>query len=307
MGLIIATLYVKVYDGNQMVSSTFDPNQFKMAQREGWDSVAQGWKEWWEPIEKEAQKLSQRLIELAEIKPGQRVLDVATGIGEPSITAAKVVGTGGHVLATDISRQMLAIAKERATLLGLQDIIEFKESDAENLDLANSSFDAALCRWGLMLFPNLDAAIRKIYSSLVSGGRFAAAVWADATKVPIISLATRIIGSQVQMSAPPPGGVPNPFSLSDTNKLENSLARAGFRDIHIETVIVTSEFESGEDYCRYCQAVSTSARIALSKETEERKEDIWRKVAEEAARNYGTANGLIKMDNESICIVGTRP
>jgi ubiquinone/menaquinone biosynthesis C-methylase UbiE len=83
--LIVATLYVKVYDGNQMVSLTFDPNQFKMAQREGWDSVAEGWKEWWEPIEKGAQKLSQRLIELAGIKPGQRVLDVATGIGEPSI------------------------------------------------------------------------------------------------------------------------------------------------------------------------------------------------------------------------------
>src|SRR5215213_5208406 len=305
MELIIATLYVKVYDSNQMVSLTFDPNQFKMAQREGWDSVAEGWREWWEPIEKGAQKISQRLIELAEIKPGQRVLDVATGIGEPSITAAKVVGTGGHVLATDISRQMLAIAKERATLLRLQDIIEFKESDAENLDLANSSFDAALCRWGLMLFPNLDAAIGKIYSSLVSGGRFAAAVWADATKVPIISLATRVIGSQAQISAPPPG-VPNPFSLADTNKLENSLARAGFRDIHIDTVIVTFEFESGEDYYRYCQAVSPSARIALSKETEERKEDVWRKVAE-AARNYGTANGMIKMDNESICIVGTRP
>ena len=289
-----------------MVSWTFDPNSFKRDQREGWDSVAGGWKEWWVSIEKGAQKLSQRLIELAEIKPGQRVLDVATGIGEPSITAAKVVGTSGHVLATDISRQMLAVAKERATFLRLQDIIEFKETDAKNLDLANSSFDAALCRWGLMLFPNLDTAIGKIYSSLVPGGRFAAAVWAEATKVPIINLATRIIGSEVQMSVPPLG-VPNPFSLADTNKLENSLARAGFRDIHIDTVIVTFEFESGGDYCRYCQAVSASAHTALSKVTEERKEDVWRKVAQEAARNYGTANGLVKMDNESICIVGRRP
>jgi SAM-dependent methyltransferase len=290
-----------------MVSSTFDPNQFKMAQREGWDSVAEGWKEWWKPIEKGAQKLSQRLIELAEIKPGQRILDTATGIGEPSITAAKVVGTGGHVLATDISKQMLTIAKERATFLRLQDIIEFKESDAENLDLADSSFDAALCRWGLMLFPNLDAVIGKIYSSLASGGRFAAAVWADAPKVPIIGLATRIIGSQVQMSSLPPPGTPNPFGLADTNKLENSLARAGFGNIHIDKVIVTFEFSSGDDYCRYCRAVSASARIVLSKETEERKEEIWRKVAEEAARNYGTANGVIKMDNESISVVGTRP
>jgi ubiquinone/menaquinone biosynthesis C-methylase UbiE len=303
--LIMAALYVKIFDRNQM-ASTFDSNEFKMAQREGWDSVAEGWKDWWESIEKGAQKISQRLIELAEIKPRQRVLDVATGIGEPSITAAKVVGTGGHVLATDISRQMLAIAKERATFLRLQDIIEFKESDAESLDLEDSSFDATLCRWGLMLMPNPNVVIGKICSSLVSGGRFAAAVWAEATKVPVLSLATRIISSQIQMPAPPLG-VPNPFSLADTNKLEDSLARAGFRDIHMDSVIVTFEFESGEDYCRYCQSASPSARIALSKVPEERKGDVWRKVAEEAARNYGTANGLIKMDNESICVVGTRP
>ena len=108
------------------------------------------------------------------------------------------------------------------------------------------------------------------------------------------------------MSAPTPG-VPNPFSLSDTNKLVNSLAKAGFVGMHIDTVIVTFEFASGEDYSHYCQAVSAPARIALSGQPEERKEDIWRKVAEEGTRNHGTANGPIKMDNESICIVGTRP
>ena len=108
------------------------------------------------------------------------------------------------------------------------------------------------------------------------------------------------------MSAPPPG-IPNPFSLNNTIKLENSLTRAGFRSIHFDTVTVTFEFKSGEDYCRYCKAVSASARIALSKETEERKENVWRKVEKKQHRNYGTVNGLIKMDNESICIVGTRP
>ena len=72
------------------------------------------------------------------------------------------------------------------------------------------------------------------------------------------------------MSVPSPG-VPNPFSLADTNRLENFLTRAGFRDIHIDTVIVTFEFESGGDYCRYCQAVHAAARTAMSKVTEERK------------------------------------
>jgi ubiquinone/menaquinone biosynthesis C-methylase UbiE len=287
------------------MTSTFDPNQFKMVQRQNWDSVAEGWKQWWDAFEKGAPRLSNRLSELAKIKSGQRVLDIATGIGEPAITAAKIVGTSGHVLATDISAKMLGIAKERAASLGLQNIVEFKEGDVEIMDLSYSSFDAVLCRWGLMLLPNLDAALSKIHGSLVSGGRFAAAVWADASKVPIISLASRIINEELRM-LPPPAGVPNPFSLSDIKKLENHLVKAGFSDVHIETVNVTFEFASGEDYSQYCQAVSAPARIALSKETEERKETIWRKVAEEAALIYETVNGLIRMDNESVCVAATR-
>jgi len=99
-----------------------------------------------------AQKVNERLVELAEIKPGQKVLDIATGIGEPAITAARklvqLAGSGnkinaniGHVLATDISSQMLTVAKQRAATLGLQEIIEFRESDAEVLALPGSSFD----------------------------------------------------------------------------------------------------------------------------------------------------------------------
>ncbi|HET7283200.1 MAG TPA: class I SAM-dependent methyltransferase [Nitrososphaeraceae archaeon] len=287
-------------------SFPFDPNQFKMGQRQSWDSVAQGWRTWWEPIEKGSQKLSNRLVELAKIKPGQRVLDIATGIGEPAMTAAKLVESSGHVIATDISVQMLAIAKERATYMGVQNIIEFKESDAENIHLPNSSFDAVLCRWGMMLLPNLDAALDKIYGCLVPGGRFAAAVWADPHKVPIISLASQIISKQTQSPAPPPD-IPNPFSLADTNNLENSLVKAGFRDVHVETLVVTFEFKSGEDYSGYCQSVSVAARIALSKESEERKREVWKGVAEAAVRNYGSDNGLVRMDNESICVVGTKP
>jgi ubiquinone/menaquinone biosynthesis C-methylase UbiE len=97
---------------------------------------------------------NERLVELAEIKQGDKVLDIATGIGEPAITAARKVGINGHVLATDISPQMLKIAKQRSISFGLQDIVEFKEIDAERIDinlqslLQLSSFNAVLCRWG---------------------------------------------------------------------------------------------------------------------------------------------------------------
>jgi ubiquinone/menaquinone biosynthesis C-methylase UbiE len=89
--------------------TTLDSKQYKEAERQSWDSVAAGWQKWWEPIERGAEKVSRRLIELAEIKPGSRVLDIATGIGEPAITAANQVGKNGHILATDISPQMLTI------------------------------------------------------------------------------------------------------------------------------------------------------------------------------------------------------
>ena len=102
--------------------TTLDSKQYKEAERQSWNSVANNWQKWM-TIEKGAEKVSRRLIELAEIKPGSRVLDIATGIGEPAITAANEVGNTGHVLATDISPQMLSVAKHRAISLGLENVI----------------------------------------------------------------------------------------------------------------------------------------------------------------------------------------
>ncbi|HZT34923.1 MAG TPA: methyltransferase domain-containing protein, partial [Nitrososphaera sp.] len=91
---------------------SFSPEQFKAAQKSGWDTVAQGWKRWWSVFEQGGQILSDRLVELAKAKPGDRVLDIATGIGEPAITAAKKMQNKGQVTAFDLSPAMLAIAKE---------------------------------------------------------------------------------------------------------------------------------------------------------------------------------------------------
>ncbi len=141
--------------------------QYKETQRQSWNSVAVGWQEWWQTFEKDAQRLSDHLVELAKISSNSQVLDIATGIGEPAVTAARKVVNGsgggdvsGHVLATDIAPQMLSIARQRAASIGLQDVIDFKEGDAETIDLPSSKFDAALCRWGLIYLPLLVWALR---------------------------------------------------------------------------------------------------------------------------------------------------
>ncbi len=105
-------------------------------------------KTWWPVLEEGGQKLSDKLVDLVGVGSGSRVLDVATGIGEPAVTAARHVQPNGRVLAIDISPEMIAIGRERAEKLGLQHIIEFRESDAESLNPSDKSFDAVLCRLG---------------------------------------------------------------------------------------------------------------------------------------------------------------
>ena len=98
-------------------------------ERQRWDSVAVGWKKWWPIIENGARNVSERMVELAEIESGQRVHDIATGIGEPALLVASRVGPAGFVVATDLSSRMLAIAQERAMALGLTNV-NFMKADA---------------------------------------------------------------------------------------------------------------------------------------------------------------------------------
>lgn len=287
-----------------MSKINFDPEQFKISQKNSWDSVAAGWKKWWKTIENGAQTVSDKLVELAEIRAGQRVLDVATGIGEPAITAGKIVGKEGHVTATDISPEMLAIGEERARSQGLQDVMEFVQSDAENLKLrTDDKFDAILCRWGLMFLPNLDTALSNIHDKLVSGGRLAAAVWSEPSKVPFISLSMDT--ARKHIGALPGQGLPGPLSLADVDSLKKSFDKAGFAEIRTEKIPVIFEFDSAEDYTKFNQDIVAPIRTILSKETETKKQQVWGDVTEQAKLKYSDPDsGRVKFVNEAICIVG---
>jgi enediyne biosynthesis protein CalE5 len=290
-----------------MSNSNFDPNEFKLNQRQSWDSVARGWQKWWKTFENGAQKVSDRLIELANVNSGDKVLDVATGIGEPAISAAKIVGKSGHVTATDISSEMLAVAEERARSTGLHEVIEFKQSDAESLELeTKQAFNSIICRWGLMFLPNLDNALSNMLRLLVPGGKLAAAVWSEPSKVPLISMPINIARQELQ--APILGqGIPGPFSLADIDALRKSLEKAGFAEIKSETINVVFEFNSAEEYTEFNQDIAAPVRIMLANETEERKQEIWNTVTDQVKQRFVDKDtGRIKLANEAICIVGSR-
>ncbi len=145
---------------------SFDPTQYKAGQRREWGVSADGWKRHWNIWEQGAQRLNERLVDLARIRPGHRVLDVGTGLGEPAFTAARRVGPNGSVVATDLSSALLSLAREEAVSVGLRNV-EFREMDAEAPDLPAQSFDAALCRWALMFLPHLVAALTRLRELLV--------------------------------------------------------------------------------------------------------------------------------------------
>jgi len=286
-----------------MAEQSFDPGRFKSEQRRDWDVAAAGWKKWWPVFERAAQHVSDRLVELAGFKSGATVLDVATGNGEPAVTAARTVGAAGRVIATDQSPGMLAIARERAAALGITNI-DFRESDAESLAIEERNFDAVICRWGLMFMPDLVATLRGLHARLVPSGRLATSVWSTPDKVPMITLGADAVRKLAGLPPPPPG-VLDPLRLADTSILQGALVDAGFKDVTIERLPVTFEFESPEAFTNFRADVAAPFRALLERQPPEMRQRILDAVTE-AARAYAGADGRVRTTNETILFAAHR-
>jgi ubiquinone/menaquinone biosynthesis C-methylase UbiE len=285
-----------------MSTPSFDPVQYKAGQRQLWDTVAPGWKKWWPTQEQALQHVSDRLVELAEIRPGHRVLDVGTGIGEPALTVAQQVGATGQVVATDQAPQMLAIAQERAMTLGVHNV-EFRAMDTEAIDFPDSSFDAILSRFSLMFLPDLATALARIRRMLRPNGKFAAAVLDVAPKVPFASLAFSLAQTMFQLPPPPPG-TPSPFGLAE-GKLEEALMQAGFTDMRTEIVPLGFEYQSAEAFTHYVRDVNAPLLAMLANQPAERQAEYWQRLVG-AVQQYAAADGRLRIPNTAICGVGRR-
>src|SRR5204863_1184406 len=193
-----------------MESKAIDPVDFRVAQHKHWDAAAVGWKEWSEFNDSADGQISERLVELADVQSGSRVLDVAAGYGEPALTAARKAGPEGRVVATDISAEMLAFGRERAAAAGLGNV-EFMESDASSLDFPQASFDAAVSRWGIIFEPEAEATAARVRGFLKPGSLMAIASWGTPPEVPMIAK-PMVAVLQVLQQPPPPPGTPGPLA-----------------------------------------------------------------------------------------------
>src|ERR1017187_3403714 len=155
---------------------SFDPNAHREASLQSWEEAASGWTRQQETMREFGAPVSHWLIDAIVPQPGQRVLELAAGLGETGLLAAELVAPIGGAIISDQAEGMIAGARERAAALGLSNI-EFQVLNAEWIDLPVASVDAVLCRWGYMLMADPATALSETRRVLRPGGRGALAAW----------------------------------------------------------------------------------------------------------------------------------
>jgi ubiquinone/menaquinone biosynthesis C-methylase UbiE len=227
--------------------SSTDSVVIKQREHDNWMSVAEGWHRRDELLRKGAAPVSEWMLARAGIAEGHRVLDIASGTGEPAISAARLVGDKGRVTGTDLVEEMLVFAREKAQQAGLANI-EFNCSDGEALQYDPESFDAVTIRWGLMFMPEPEVCLTSVFELMKQGGRISIACWSDPDKNPFISLLTKTLGKYMDLPKPVPGA-PGIFAFADPERLRDVIQAAGFRDIELQEMEIDFiELDSGRAY-----------------------------------------------------------
>jgi SAM-dependent methyltransferase len=284
-----------------MQGTPLDQQEFRARQRRDWDQASEGWRAWSEFIDRYTAPVSERLMAMARVEPGHRVLDVAAGYGEPSLTAANIVGSQGTVVATDLSAGMLAYGRERAAAAGLQNI-EFIESDAASLDFPPHGFDAAFSRWGIIFEPDGEGAAARVRGFLKPGARMAISSWGPPERVPFIAGPMATVRKLLELPPPPPD-TPGPLSRPTPGAIGGLLAGGGFTDIEVDELEVTFEYDSVEEFTRSVQELVPPVANLVKSHPPEVQQRVWQAVTD-ATRPHASEDGSVRLTNLVLVAAG---
>ncbi|MGH9753087.1 MAG: class I SAM-dependent methyltransferase [Blastocatellia bacterium] len=266
-----------------MATEKFDPIKYKETTKQQWQTAAEAWSRWSPILAEWLGPATETMLDMAGIGPGSRVLDVAAGAGEQTLVTARRAGPSGHVLATDISSNILEFASSSARATGLKNV-ETRVMDGENLDeLDADSFDAVISRVGLIYFPDQQKALAGMRRALRPGGRIAAIVYSTAENNQFFSIPISIIRKRAQLPPPLPGQ-PGPFSLGGPGVLEAAYRQAGFRDIQIRVVSAPLRLASASECVRFERESFGALHQMMSGLNEAEREDTWREIERELNR-----------------------
>ena len=254
----------------------FDPIQYKVTTRKQWQEAAEAWDAWGPTLGRWLGAATELMLDIARVRPGDHVLDVAAGAGEQTLRAARRVGPGGRVLATDIAPRILELAAGAASRAGLANV-DVRVMDGEALDLPDASFDAVVSRVGLIYFPDRDRALAEMRRVLKPGGRVAAIVYSTAEANTFFSVPVSIIRRRAGLGPPLPGQ-PGPFSLGGPGVLEKAFRDAGFRDVEAQTVAAPLRLPSALDCVRFEKESFGALHQMLAALDDAARADAWNEI-----------------------------
>lgn len=255
-----------------------------------WAGVASAWDEHADFIDTREEGVTEKMLDLAGPKAGERVLELACGPGGVGLAAARRVGPDGEVVLSDVAAEMTAIAARRAERLGLDNVIT-RELDIENIDEPDESYDVVLSRAGLMFATDPSRALANIRRVLRAGGRVAVVVWGPRERNPWIGILMDSVSEQLGAPVPPPG-IPGPFALSDAEGLRNMIRESDLEDAEVTTLDVPLRVASFDEWWRRAVALAGPLAKVIESLPGETLSAI-RERADQAASHHRTADGLV--------------
>jgi ubiquinone/menaquinone biosynthesis C-methylase UbiE len=267
-----------------------------------WAGVAPSWEHYADDADARGAVVAARMVDAVGLSPGARVLELACGPGGVGILAARRVGAGGHVVVSDVVPAMVDTATERARALGLTNV-SGAVRDLEAIDEPDGTFDAVLCREGLMFALDHERAVAEIGRVLRPGGRVAAAVWGPREQNPWLGCVFDAVSAQFERPMPPPG-IPGPFALSEPGRLEGLMA-GELEAVEVEEVAVPLIAASFDEWWNRVSALAGPLSSILGGMSGEAQTAL-RSRLEDAVLPYRTADRGLSFPGVSLLASGRR-